>query len=76
MPIRSLAKNLPAHPDNKGSVLGWGLRRAETWHFVDIFASKEVADAGAKRLGDGYFVDCGSYELGTDNYVGGLTTPE
>lgn len=73
MPIRSLAKNLPTDPDNKGHVLGWGVRRTETWDFIDIFASKDAADAEAARLGEGYFVDFGPHELGTDNYLGGLT---
>lgn len=76
MSIRSLAKNLPADPDNKGHVLGWGVRRTSTWDFVDIFASKDAADSEASRLGDGYFVDYGSHELGTDNYLGGLTPPK
>ncbi|NWA68021.1 hypothetical protein HX868_18955 [Pseudomonas reactans] len=75
MPIRSLAKNLPADPDNKGHVLGWGVRRTATWRFVDIFASKDAADAEVDRLGEGYSVDFGSHELGTDNYIGGLTPP-
>lgn len=76
MSIRSLAKNLPADPDNKGHVLGWGVSRTTTWDFVDIFASKDAANSEATRLGEGYFVDFGSHELGTDNYVGGLTPPK
>ena len=75
MSIRSLAKNLPADPNNKGHVLGWGMCRNATWDFVDIYASKDAADAETARLGEGYSVDFGSHELGTDNYLGGLTPP-
>ncbi|CAI8751845.1 transposase [Pseudomonas chlororaphis] len=73
MSIRSLAKNLPADPDNKGCVLGWAVVRNSPWSFIDIYASKEVAEAESKRLGDGHSAQYGSHELGTDNFIGGST---
>ncbi|WP_081315112.1 hypothetical protein [Pseudomonas putida] len=75
MIIRSLAKNLPPDPDNEGSVLGWGLVDKTNWDFVDVYPSREVAEAEAAARGGNYTVDYGSHELGTDNYVGGLTPP-
>ncbi|MBM0285078.1 hypothetical protein [Pseudomonas chlororaphis] len=76
MSIRSLAKNLPADPDNNGWVLGWGLRRRSSWEFIDIYASKDVADAEALRLGPDYFVDYGTHRLGTDEFIGGSKPPK
>lgn len=75
MAIRSLAKNLPADPDNSGWVLGWGVVKKEPWSFIDIYASKEAADAEAARLGSGYIVQYGSHKLGTDDFMGELTPP-
>ncbi|MFU5928090.1 hypothetical protein ACP0JE_06005 [Pseudomonas aeruginosa] len=75
MTIRSLAKHLPPDPDNTGCVLGWGLIDRTNWHFVDIYPSREVAEAEAKARGDQYTVDYGSHRLGTDDFVGGLTPP-
>lgn len=42
---------------------------------MDIYASKEAADAEAVLLGEGFAVEYGSHEVGTDNFVGGLTPP-
>ncbi|MBC3375806.1 hypothetical protein HU762_17790 [Pseudomonas sp. SWRI92] len=79
MSIRSLAKNLPADPDNKGWVLGWAVLRDEpgsSWHFTDIYADKSTAEAEAARLDGGYVVEYGSHRLGSDDFVSGLTPPE
>jgi hypothetical protein len=78
MSIRSLAKNLPADPDNKGWVLGWAVLRdrPNPWHLVDVYASKAIAEAEAKRLDAGYIVEYGSHRLGSDDFVSGLTPPE
>lgn len=75
MPIRSLAKNLPQDPDNNGWVLGWAVVQNSPWSFIDIYASKEVAEVEALRLGNGYAVEYGSHKLGTDDFVGGTTPP-
>lgn len=75
MSIRSLTKNLPKDPDNAGWVLGWGVVRKEPWSFIDIYASKEAADAEAVRLGDGHAVQYGTHKLGTDDFIGGITPP-
>ena len=78
MSIRSLAKNLPADPDNKGCVLGWAVLKdaLEPWHLVDVYASKAIAGAEAARLNNGYIVEYGSHRLGTDEFIGGLTPPK
>lgn len=78
MSIRSIAKNLPPDPDNKGWVLGWAVfkDRPDPWKFVDIYPSKSVAEAEAARLNDGYIVEYGSHRLGSDDFVGGLKPPE
>lgn len=79
MSIRSLAKNLPADPDNKGWVLGWAVLRDEpesSWHFIDIYADKSTAEAEAARHGSKYVVEYGSHRLGSDDFVSGLTPPE
>lgn len=73
MSIRSLAKNLPADPDNKGWVLGWAIVRSAPWSFVDIYVDKHVAEVEASRLGAGHTVEYGSHKLGTDDFVGGST---
>jgi hypothetical protein len=78
MPIRSLTKNLPADPDNKGWVLGWAVLkdRPGPWHLVDVYPSKTVAEAQAAQLNDGYIVEYGSHKLGSDDFIGGLTAPK
>ncbi|HBO7423966.1 hypothetical protein [Pseudomonas paraeruginosa] len=75
MTIRSLVQNLPKDPDNPGWVLGWAVVQSAPWRFMDIYASKEAADAEAVLLGEGFAVEYGSHEVGTDNFVGGLTPP-
>ncbi|WP_053183694.1 hypothetical protein [Pseudomonas thivervalensis] len=75
MSIRSLAKNLPADPDNKGWVLGWGVVQNSPWRFVDIYASKDAAEAKAKSRGPMYRVEYGSHRLGSDDFMGGLEEP-
>jgi hypothetical protein len=76
MSIRSLAKNLPADPDNKDSVLGWAVVRSAPWSFVDIYANRDVAQIEAERLGAGHSVEYGSHKLGTDDFIGGSTPPK
>jgi len=76
MSIRSLAKNLPADPDNKGWVLGWGVFKDGPWHFIDIYATQDTAQAEATRRGEGYIVEYGSHRLGSDDFVSGLTPPK
>lgn len=77
MSIRSLAKNLPADPDNEGWVLGWGvLRDRHPWHFVDVYADQRTARAEAQRRGAGYVVEYGSHRLGSDEFVCGVSAPE
>lgn len=75
MSIRSLVKNLPKDPDNFNSVLGWGLIQMSPWKFVDIYASKEAAEAEASSRGPGYSVSYGTHRIGTDDFVGGLNIP-
>ena len=75
MSIRSLAKNLPKDPDNAGSVLGWGVVHITPWRFVDIYASKEVAETEAKSRGPRYRVEFGSHRLGSDDFMGGREQP-
>lgn len=75
MAIRSLAKNLPKDPDNAGSVLGWGVVQMSPWRFVDIYASKEAAEAEAASRGSGYRVEYGSHRPGTDDFMGGGEQP-
>lgn len=70
MSIRSLAKNLPADPENSGSVLGWAVVRNMPWSFIDIYASKEVAEIEAERLGAGHSARYGSHKLGTNDFAG------
>ncbi|HAB02354.1 MAG TPA: hypothetical protein DCE25_05260 [Pseudomonas sp.] len=75
MSISSLAKNLPNDPDNEGCVLGWGVVQSDPWRFVDIYASRDAAEAEAAARGPGYRVDYGSHRLGTDEFMGGLEHP-
>jgi hypothetical protein len=76
MPIRSLAKNLPADPDNPGWVLGWAVVQSEPWRFVDIYADRATAEVEAASHGEGYAVKYGSHRLESDDFVSGLTPPE
>lgn len=73
MSIRSLAKNLPKDPDAAGNVMGWAVVRNTPWSFIDIYASKEVAEIESRQLGDGHTVQYGSHKLGTDDFIGGAT---
>ncbi|WP_239688936.1 hypothetical protein [Pseudomonas citronellolis] len=66
---------LAVDPDNKGSVLGWGVFRSAPWHFVGICTSKEAAEEKAAAQGPDYAAGYGSHQIGTDNFVGGLTPP-
>ncbi|UZE14810.1 hypothetical protein LOY68_14765 [Pseudomonas sp. B21-053] len=75
MSIRSLAKNLPADPDNVGSVLGWGVVQKSPWRFVDIYASRDAAEAECSARGPRFSVEYGSHRLGTDDFIGGSTPP-
>ena len=75
MSIRSLAKNLPKDPDNADWVLGWGVVHNSPWRFVDIYASKETAEAEAKSRGPRYRVEYGSHRLGSDDFMGGREQP-
>jgi hypothetical protein len=76
MPMRSLAKTLPADPDNDGSVLGWAVVRTAPWELIGIYATKEVAEIEVDHRGSGYLVEYGSHRLGTDEFIGGLTPPK
>lgn len=78
MSIRSLAKNLPADPDNKGWGIGWAvlMDAPGTWQFIDIYADKSTAEVEATRLGNWFVVEYGSHRLGSDDFVSGLTPPE
>jgi len=61
MTIRSLARILPQDPSRPGWVLGWGvLRDRYPWHFVDVYADQQTAQAEARRRGAGYVVEHGS----------------
>lgn len=70
--IRSLASNLPADPDSPGWVLGWAVVQNAPWRFVDIYATKEAAEAEAQNRGLGYKVSYGSHKLGTDEFMGSM----
>ncbi|MCK2124423.1 hypothetical protein [Pseudomonas sp. PNPG3] len=72
MSIRSLAKNLPKDPDNAGWVLGWGVVQNSPWRFIDIYASKDAAEAEAAARGPGYRAEYGSHRLGSDDFMGGV----
>lgn len=71
MLIKSLAKNLPPDPDIKGSVLGWAVLRDNpaTWHLIDVYASKDIAEAAASHLSSEFVVRYGSHQLGSDEFV-------
>lgn len=75
MSIRSLARNLPKDPDNADCVLGWGVVQNSPWRFVDIYASKDAAEAEAQSRGPRYRVEYGSHRLGSDDFMGGLEQP-
>ena len=70
MPIRTLRNNLPASPDNYGSVFGWGVVQISPLRFVNIYATKEAAEAEVLAR-DSLSVEYGSHRLGTDDFVWG-----
>jgi hypothetical protein len=61
---------LSRDPDNVGNVLGWAAYRDAPWHLGGVFASKAEAEKRRGELGEGYQVDFGSHEPGTDNFIG------
>ncbi|WBM34784.1 MULTISPECIES: hypothetical protein [Pseudomonas] len=77
MTIRSLARILPQDPNRPGWVLGWGvLRDRYPWHFVDVYADRQTAQAEARRRGAGYVVEHGSHRLGSKEFICGTSLPE
>lgn len=73
--IRSLVKNLPKDPDNPGSVLGWAVVKNDPWTLVDIYPTKDAAEAVCSAKGAGFSVSYGSHQVGSDNFIGGGTPP-
>jgi hypothetical protein len=71
MLIKSFAKNLPPDPENSGCVLGWAVLRDNpaTWHLIDVYASKDIAEAAASHLSSEFVVKYGSHRLGSDEFV-------
>ncbi|HEY0288652.1 MAG TPA: hypothetical protein VGC62_16845 [Pseudomonas sp.] len=69
MTLVSLVRALPKDPDNSGHVLGWAVVRNTPWSFVDIFASKDLADAEAVRLGSDYESKYGSHKPGSSEFT-------
>ncbi|WP_411563239.1 hypothetical protein [Pseudomonas shirazensis] len=77
MSIRSLVKNLPADPDRRGWVLGWGvLRDRHPWHLVDVYVDQTTARIEAERRGDSYVVEFGSHRIGSSDFICGISLPE
>ncbi len=72
---RSLVHNLPKDPCNSRLGSRRAVVQSAPWRFMDIYASKEAVDAEALLYGEGFGVEYGSHEVGTDNFVGGLTPP-
>ncbi|MEQ7919902.1 hypothetical protein ABQX22_11975 [Xanthomonas sp. WHRI 1810A] len=69
MTVVSLVRALPKDPANPAHVLGWAVVRNTPWRFVDIFASKDLADAQAAQLGAGYESRYGSHKPGTSEFT-------
>ncbi|WP_268799028.1 hypothetical protein [Pseudomonas huanghezhanensis] len=68
MTLVSLVRALPKDPNNPAYVLGWAVIRRTPWRFVDIFASKDLADAQAATLGSGYESRYGSHKPGSSEF--------
>jgi hypothetical protein len=75
MSTRTPAKNLPADPNNFGSVFGWAVVEKSPWRFIDIYASQDIAEAEAKARGPRFSIEYGSHRLGTSYFIGALTPP-
>ena len=72
-----MAKILQPEPGEEGGVLGWGvLRDRHPWHFVDVYADQQTAQAEAQRRGAGYVVEYGSHRLGSKEFICGVSAPE
>lgn len=69
MSLVSLVRALPKDPNNPSHVLGWAVIRRTPWRFVDIFASKDLADAQAARLGSDYESRYGSHKPGSSEFT-------
>lgn len=69
MTLVSLVRALPKDPNNPTHVLGWAVIRRTPWRFVDIFASQELAQAQAAKLGTGYESKYGSHKPGSSEFT-------
>lgn len=69
MTLVSLVRALPKDPNNPTHVLGWAVIRRTPWSFVDIFASKDLAQAQAAKLGAGYESRYGSHKPGSSEFT-------
>lgn len=47
---------------------GWGVIRAEPYHFAGLYRTKPEADAKAAAMGPDYIVSYGAQEAGTENF--------
>ena len=47
---------------------GWGVSRAEPYHFAGLYRTKPEADAKAAAMGPDYIVSYGAQEAGTENF--------
>lgn len=64
-----MAKNFPADPDNKGSVLCWAvLQETPVWKLSGVYETEEAARQAASTQ-PGYGVFYGSHQVGTDNFI-------
>ena len=50
-------------------VAGWGVFRNAPWHFIGLYPTENEAKAIQITHGDGYEVQYGKNESGTDNFV-------
>lgn len=64
-----VAEGLKPDNDNDGWVKGWGVVRNAPWHLAGVYATKDVAEAKAGMLGDGYEARYGSHRLGSDDFI-------
>jgi hypothetical protein len=64
-----IAEGLQDDPDNDGWVVGWAVYRLDPWDLYGVCVSKKTAQTLLQEAGEGYIMDFGSHQVGTEDFV-------
>jgi hypothetical protein len=64
-----VADGLQVDPENEGWVMGWAVYRLNPWCLYGVCLSKKAAQVLLSEAGEGFMMDFGTHELGTEDFV-------